>query len=127
MRIKSLLLKEGIFANTDTFSDFTLIHSKQNSKGKSTYLRLLFYALGYAIPSMKGLEYSRIYSEIVLSERGREFKIVRSLNSMTVENNEDNTKLIYALPSEHTAFLSYIFDSDKIKILNNILGIMYVI
>ena len=106
MRIKSLLLKEGIFANTDTFSDFTLIHSKQNSKGKSTYLRLLFYALGYAIPSMKGLEYSRIYSEIVLSERGREFKIVRSLNSMTVENNEDNTKLIYALPSEHTAFLS---------------------
>lgn len=126
MRIKSLLLKEGIFANTDTFSDFTLIHSKQNSKGKSTYLRLLFYALGYAIPSMKGLEYSRIYSEIVLSERGREFKIVRSLNSMTVENNEDNTKLIYALLSEHTAFLSYIFDSDKIKILNNILGIMYV-
>ena len=126
MRIKSLLLKEGVFTTEDNFSDFTLIHSRQNSKGKSTYLRLLFYALGYAIPSMKGLDYSRVYSEIILSERGKEFKIVRSLNSITVENNEDKTKLIYALPNEHTALLSYIFDSDKLKVLNNLLGIMYV-
>ena len=34
--------------------------------------------------------------------------------------------MIYSLPHEHNAFLAYIFDNNKIKVLNNIIGIMYV-
>ena len=47
-----------------------LIYSKSNSKGKSTYLRLLFYALGYSIPQMKDIKYSDIVTELYFEEKG---------------------------------------------------------
>ena len=61
MIIKSFYIKEKFVENIDTFSGKrNLIYSKSNSKGKSTYLRLLFYALGYSIPQMKDIKYSDI-------------------------------------------------------------------
>ena len=47
--------------NLDTFSEKrNLIYSKTNTKGKSTFVRLLFYALGYPIPNMRGIKYEDI-------------------------------------------------------------------
>ena len=55
MIIEKLLLREGMIENLDTFSEKrNLIYSKTNTKGKSTFVRLLFYALGYPIPNMGG-------------------------------------------------------------------------
>ena len=52
MIIEKLLLREGMIENLDTFSEKrNLIYSKTNTKGKSTFVRLLFYALGYPIPN----------------------------------------------------------------------------
>jgi len=65
MIIRSFYLKEKMVNNVDTFSNKrNLIYSKCNSKGKSTYLRLLFYALGYAIPRMKDIKYSDVVTEL---------------------------------------------------------------
>ena len=125
MFIKELKLQEGIFSSSDTFEKTTLIYSQKNTKGKSTYLRLMFYSLGYQIPSMKGVEYSNIYTELVLNERGEDFYINRAVNTISVKT-KDSDEIIYSLPYEHNAFLAYIFDNNKIKVLNNIIGIMYV-
>lgn len=125
MFIKELKLQEGIFSSSDTFEKTTLIYSQKNSKGKSTYLRLMFYSLGYQIPSMKGVEYSNINTELVLNERGKDFYINREINTISVKT-KDSDEIIYSLPYEHNAFLAYIFDNNKIKVLNNIIGIMYV-
>ena len=67
MFIKELKLQEGMFSSSDTFEKTTLIYSQKNTKGKSTYLRLMFYSLGYQIPSMKGVDYSNINTELVLN------------------------------------------------------------
>ena len=126
MYIKKLILQEGFFKSSDTYSNITLIHSNGNSKGKSTYLRFLFYALGYPIPSMKGVDYCNINTELYLLERGKEFYIVRTMNDISVSLIGTDTKIMFSLPNEHNAFLGYIFDSLKTKVLNNIVGIMYV-
>ena len=56
MIIKQLMLKEGLVYSCDSFSNKrNLVFSKTNTKGKTTYLRLLFYSLGYPIPNMKGI------------------------------------------------------------------------
>ena len=56
MIIEELKLYEGYEKNLDTFSQKrNLIYSEENTKGKSTYLRLLFYALGYPIHQQKEL------------------------------------------------------------------------
>ena len=125
MFIKELKLQEGMFSSSDTFKKTTLIYSQKNTKGKSTYLRLMFYSLGYQIPSMKGVDYSNINTELVLNEREKDFYISRTLNTITVKT-QDTNEMIYSLPHEHNAFLAYIFDNNKIKVLNNIIGIMYV-
>lgn len=126
MFIKSLKLQEGYIEVEDKFSNYNLIFSQKNSKGKSTYLRLLFYALGYPVPSMKGLDYNKISTELILCERNKEFLLERSMDTISVKIVEENLCQIFSLPHEHNAMLGYIFDSDNRKVLNNILGIVYV-
>lgn len=126
MIVKRLKLQEGFITVDDVFGKFNLIFSKMNSVGKSTYLRILFYALGYAVPTMKGLDYSNIYTEITIIERNKEFILNRSLSTMSVTVVGEDTNLLFSLPQEHNAMLGYLFGNDKVKVLNNLLGIMYV-
>ena len=125
MIIEELKLYEGYEKNLDTFSQKrNLIYSEENTKGKSTYLRLLFYALGYPIPSTKGINFSNIYTEIILVEKGQRYTVRRDKNLLTLLY-EDN-KVNFTLPSAHVSFLSYIFKYDNVKVLNNLLGFIYV-
>lgn len=127
MIIKSFYIKEKFVENIDTFSEKrNLIYSKSNSKGKSTYLRLLFYALGYSIPQMKDIKYSDIVTELYFEEKGVEFCATREENLFWVENFTNQEVIYYSLPSEQEAFLAYIFNYDNIKVLKNLLGIIYV-
>lgn len=125
MIIKELKLYEGYEKNFDTFSQKrNLIYSEENTKGKSTYLRLLFYALGYPIPSTKGINFSNIDTEIILVEKGQRYTVKRDKNLLTLLY--DNSKVNFTLPSEHVSFLSHIFKYDNVKVLNNLLGFIYV-
>ena len=82
MIIKSFYIKEKFVENIDTFSGKrNLIYSKSNSKGKSTYLRLLFYALGYSIPQMKDIKYSDIVTELYFEEKNIE-KFIEKLEKL---------------------------------------------
>ena len=127
MIIKSFYLQEKFTKNMDSFaSKRNLIYSRNNSKGKSTYLRLLFYALGYPIPQMRDIKYSDVVTEMYFEEKGTEFCVTRDENMFSVENFTREEVLYYSLPSEHEAFLSYVFSYDNIKVLRNILGIIYV-
>ena len=46
------------------FGKKTEIYSDVNSVGKSTLLRLLFYAMGYSIPSTKKLDFQSLQNKI---------------------------------------------------------------
>lgn len=102
MIIEKLLLREGMIENLDTFSEKrNLIYSKTNTKGKSTFVRLLFYALGYPIPNMRGIKYEDIITEITFSEKGQ--------NILPLENNlltlfSENSRIEFTLPSQHMSF-----------------------
>ena len=94
MIIKSFYMKENMVENIDRFSSKrTLIFSKENSKGKSTYLRLLFYALGYSIPQMKNIKFADIQTEILISEKNKEFCVTRENLTLKVFNITDHHNL----------------------------------
>ena len=127
MIIKSLTIREDMNMSKDNYSEGrTLVYSDTNSKGKSTYIRFFFYALGYQIPQMKNVRYDNITTEMILEEKGKEYKIKRDSGVFSVTNLSNEETFYYTLPSEHEAFLSYIFEYDNIKVLKNILGIIYV-
>ena len=125
MIIKQLILKEGMECSNDVFSSkHNLIFSKTNTKGKTTYLRLLFYSLGYPIPNMKGINFERVETRIIFSEKNREYTVDRNGNllKLTIESE----KLLFTLPSEHDAFLSYVFQYNNLKVIRNLLGFLYI-
>lgn len=128
MIIHKLCLEEGITKNTDNFSpNRNLVFSNGNAKGKSTYLRLLFSALGYQIPSMDKMDFHNIDSKLHIELKGKQFIVTRSgtvLNCELIQTPE-NIRTTYSLPSEHIAFLHYLFEYDKIPVLENLLGIIY--
>ena len=54
MIFKSITIKEGIYERKIEFTDeVNLVYSEQNSRGKTTLLRLMLYGLGYDIPSTR--------------------------------------------------------------------------
>ena len=125
MIIEKLLLREGMIENLDTFSEKrNLIYSKTNTKGKSTFVRLLFYALGYPIPNMRGIKYEDIITEITFSEKGQKYTATRENNLLTLFS--ENSRIEFTLPSQHMSFLSFVFKYENIKVLKNLLGFMYV-
>ena len=56
MKLEQLHIEYDGMKRTLQFKKNTLIHSSENSVGKSTLLRLLFYSMGYNIPQTKGLK-----------------------------------------------------------------------
>ena len=67
MIIRSIRIKEGLFSRFIEFSaNANLIHSKQNSKGKTTLLRFLLYSLGYNIPNTRKIKFERCEVETVV-------------------------------------------------------------
>lgn len=126
MFIKSLLLVEdGIECNRTFPNGIVYLHSSNNSMGKTTFLRLLFYSLGYQIPSMRGINFEEIKTVIEFEEKNHSFRAERNNSSfhLIVDNNAE---IDYALPAEHLAFLKYVFQEDNGAILSNILGFMYI-
>ncbi|MDD4689855.1 MAG: hypothetical protein PHE51_08950 [Eubacteriales bacterium] len=125
MIIKRLTLTEGMNKSADLFSrKSNLIFSKSNTKGKSTYLRLLFFALGYRIPNMKGINFNTVDTEIIVESKGNEYIILRDKNFLTVKKQD--ITVYFTLPSEHISFLSYLLDYNNVKVLKNLLGILYI-
>lgn len=128
MIIKRIELREGSNFSKDSISKgFNLFTSKNNnSVGKSTFCRLIFHGLGFSIPSTEGMNFDKISSTIILEERNKLFIIIRENRLLSVEISEDNFKKSYKLPEEHFSFLSFLFDCENIRIIKNLLGLMYI-
>lgn len=125
MKIKSLKLIEDQIINKDYFSPRrNLIHSASNTKGKTTYVRMLFYALGYKMPEPKGVKFNNIKTKIEFEEKNIDYVVTRDKNILTLKSK--NRTMTYVLPMGHEDFLSYIFDYKKLSVLRNLLGIIYI-
>ena len=125
MIIKQLILKEGMMCSNDMFSEKrNLVFSETNTKGKTTYLRLLFYSLGYPIPNMKGIRFEEIGTTIVFLEKEQEYTVERKGNLLQLSVGTE--KLYFTLPSEHNAFLSYVFQCENVMVIQNLLGFLYI-
>lgn len=127
MKILSLTIKEGVFEKTFNFSKgVNLICSKQNSRGKTTLLRCLLYALGYSVPSTRGFFFDKCDIQIYLDVEnyGVVSFIRNNKNSITAEVlNETRT---FILPEEQVELHSFVFKTNNSSLIDNILGTFYI-
>ncbi len=124
MRFLNLLLNyDGKTKNIKLF-DKTLIYSKENSVGKSTLLRLMFYSLGYPIPGTYGLKFKKINTEILFERDGEKYIVKRNDNYIEIYIG---LRFIHSctLTGHDDSWFTYIWGIDSIRVLKNILGAIY--
>ena len=128
MIIHKIELTEGINYSCDELKNgFNLFTSNnENSVGKSTYCRLIFHSLGFSIPATEGINFDKIHSKIYLIERGKSFIISREGKILIVEIDNEGFSQKYKLPEDHISFLSFLFACENIRIIKNLLGLMYI-
>lgn len=128
MIIKKLIFEEQPSVASDSFhSKFNLITSNdENSAGKSTYCRLIFYALGYTVPSTEGINFDRIDTTAYIENDNKKYIVSRSFKTLCIEFEDKSWSKTFTLPDEHVSFISFVFGVDNLRIANNLLGLMYI-
>ena len=126
MLIKSIYIRNGLFERSITFEDgANLIFSKKNSRGKTTLVRLLLYAMGYSVPSTKKIKFEKCFTKIEITLDSKKEVTLTRENSYSISVMYDDEEEIYVLPEQVNTLHSKLFGTDNIDILNNILGAFY--
>lgn len=127
MIFKSILIKEGLYKRKIEFKNgVNLIYSAENSKGKTTLLRLMLYGLGYDVPSTRKLKFNKCYVELEMEiENATIVKLIRYKKEMidVIINEKIQT---YILPSEQKKLQTILYNSSNEDIILNLLGAYYV-
>lgn len=125
MIIQAIHINEGVFSRDFEFSNNTnLIHSLKNSVGKTTLLRLIFWGLGYEIPSTKKFNFNKCDTQIKLVlDDSTQMNVTRFKDVLTVSVGKEET--VYSLPIEATNFHEKIFNTHNVDVISNILGAIY--
>lgn len=126
MLIKSIYIRNGLFERSITFENgANLIFSNKNSRGKTTLVRLLLYAMGYSVPSTKKIKFEKCFTKIEITlDSEKEVTLTRE-NSYSISVVYDGEEEMYVLPEQMNILHSKLFETDNIDILNNILGTFY--
>ena len=126
MRFNYLQLKETGEERTFLFSEYNnLIHSKENSKGKTTLLRLLLYSIGFNVPNTKNIKFENCEVKVqITTEDNSELLLIRNYREyILLKTGIETTTFI--IPSQICNLHKIIFKTDNIDIMNNILGAFY--
>lgn len=103
----------------------SLIYSKENSKGKTTLLRFLLYALGYQIPATEGIgDFERLEFELSFTRDNKKYILVRKGDEIKVSLN--GTSSIYILPVQENELHSVLFGISDLSIIKNLLSVYYI-
>lgn len=124
MKLKKMTIEYEGLDRTFLFKGNTLIHSNNNSSGKSTLLRILFYSLGYNIPQTKGLVFKKIKTTIDLENKLGVSRIIR-LDDQVRIIFDDNATQEFLLPSDEKFILSQIWGTNNENVLSSIIGSIY--
>ncbi|MFR0584346.1 hypothetical protein ACLUX0_08570 [Limosilactobacillus mucosae] len=118
MKIASLIINGKKF---NLKKKNTFIYSKRNSVGKTSFLRCLLFAMGYNIPSTKGMNMNNLNLEVDISRDDEVISLNRNNERVTISGNVH----LISLKEEQKDVLSIVYGIENPLILDNILGLHY--
>lgn len=124
MKFLEFTLKEGLFQKSVAFSEIAnVIHSQKNATGKTTFLRAIFYALGYPVPSTKGVKFDEMEFWLTLESRDKHFRIFRYGSYLSIDDGTEQVD--YSLPTDFYDVLIAITGCENKDVLDNLIGSSY--
>lgn len=125
MILKKIIIKNGVLEKEVDFAkNINLIFSEKNSSGKTTFIRAILYALGYSIPSTKGVNFKRMDFELTLESNNTEYKLIRRNDYMRITTSEDEYG--YTLPVDFYDIQTLLTGHKNTDVLDSILGAFYI-
>lgn len=126
MKINYLRVKDNDGINYYyKFDDKTMIYSRENSKGKTTLVRFILYALGYQIPATEGIgDFEKISFEISVCNSSKKIIVFRKANNVQVKCDEKSYNFI--LPDQENELHSIVFEISNMTVLDNLLAVYYI-
>lgn len=107
------------------FEKNTMIYSENNSRGKTTLIRFVLYALGYQIPATEGIgDFDNMRFEILIKNKEQNYTIERNKDKIRVFIDKDS--LEFKLPEQENELHCLIFGIENNTILNNLLAVFYI-
>lgn len=124
MKFLEFTLKEGLFQKSVAFSEIAnVIYSQKNATGKTTFLRAIFYALGYPVPSTKGVKFDEMEFWLTLESRDKHFRIFRHSSYLSIDDGTE--QIDYSLPTDFYDVLIAITGCENKDVLDNLIGSSY--
>ncbi len=124
MKLIEFTLKEGFFQKTVQFSGIAnIIYSQKNTAGKTTFLRAIFYALGYPVPSTKGIKFDGMEFWITVENGDKQYKLYRHDSYLSIDDGTNQVD--YSLPTDWYDVHALLTGCDNKDILDNLLGASY--
>ena len=124
MKFIEIVIKEGMMEKRVAFSEVAnLIYSKKNSSGKTTFLRTILYALGYPIPSTKGIKFDNMEFWLSVENLGKKYKLYRKESYLSID---DGIEMVgYSLPTDFYDIMKRVTGCEEQEVIDNLLGAFY--
>ena len=124
MIIKKLKIVSSEGSRVLSFSLKTIINSSKNSVGKSTILRILFYGLGYPIPSTYKLKFKNLKIWTTFERDGSIYEAYRYSDYLELKKDGE---IFYTDPigANLTEWYSLIWGIYSLPTLENLIGAIY--
>lgn len=124
MIIKEMKIQSSEGKRIFSFSTKNIIFSKKNSVGKSTLLRILFYGLGYPIPSTYKMKFKKLKIWVTFQRDNNLYQSYRYSDYLELKKNGE---IFYTDPisSNLSSWYSLIWGIDSLTVLDNLLGAIY--
>ena len=107
------------------FEKNTMIYSLNNSRGKTTLIRFILYALGYQIPATEGIgDFDNLKFEILIESNNHCYTLNRLKDIVIVKIK--NESLEFKIPEQENELHCIIFGIENQIILNNLLAVFYI-
>ena len=113
-------LNESLCKIEDFKPNFNYIFNPKNNMGKSTFMRIVLYALGFAVPSTKKVSFADFEIDLEINVNNKILVLKRQDKKFWINDNE------FFLPRDTKVAHLTIFDTDNHLLINNILGVMYI-
>lgn len=129
MMIKLLeVFEDNSLLSKISFSNNTLVFSEENSKGKTSLIRLILHSLLFNVSSTTKLNFNSFTTIVSIEdEKNKITKVIRKGKEAQIVF-DDNESVFYNLSNKKdlTTAQSVIFEIDNVGILHNLLGCFYI-
>ena len=126
MVIKSLKIEYKGIVKEYYFKNNNIIKSDDNSVGKSTLLRMMFWALGYPIPGTYKIKFRLIRTKIKIHNKKGDYLLSRYNDTLDMFDSEGKLIESFYLNTDKDKLFSFIWGIGNKNVIDNILGAIYI-